>query len=169
MFEPFLGQINITAFAFAPKGWALCNGQLLPISQFQALFSLLGTLYGGNGTTTFALPDLRGRTPMHRGNSLPLGAATGAEAVALNAGQLPPHSHALAATTDLANASVPDGALTAARARGGPLLYASGGPPVAMKPASVAMAGGNLPHPNMQPYTVLNFVIALTGIYPSRD
>lgn len=170
MSDPFLGQISITAFNFAPKGWALCNGQILPISQNQALFSLLGTQYGGNGITHFALPDLRGRAPAHRGNALPQGAAVGAEVVTLTAAQLPPHSHGLQASSDLANASLPTGALPAARGRGGPLMYAAAGatPAAALHPAAVAAAGGNQPHNNLQPFSTLNFVIALTGIFPSR-
>jgi microcystin-dependent protein len=171
MSDPFLGQISITAFAFAPKGWALCNGQLLSINQNQALFSLLGTQYGGDGRVTFALPDLRGRAAVHAGGGVPPGQRAGAEWVALNVSQMPSHSHALKATSDLANASVPGNALPAARARGGPTMYASGtgGQAVAMHPDTVAAAGGSQPHDNMQPYGVLSFVIALQGIFPSRD
>lgn len=169
MYEPFLGQISIAAFGFAPKGWAFCNGQLLAISQNQALFSLLGTTYGGDGRTNFALPDLRGRAAVHPGGGLVQGQAVGVETVTLSANQMPAHSHALKATPDLANANVPGNALPAARARGGPTMYAAGtgGQAVAMHPASVAAVGGQ-PHNNLQPYGVLNFVIALQGIYPSR-
>jgi microcystin-dependent protein len=169
MYQPFLGQINITAFGFAPKGWALCNGQLMAISQNQALFALLGTSYGGDGRTTFALPDLRGRAAVHAGGGLPPGQTSGAEAVTLSANQMPAHSHVLKATSELANANLPDTALPAARARGGPTMYVTGtGSPVAMHPASVTVAGGQ-PHDNMQPYSVLSFVIALQGIFPSRS
>ena len=173
MFEPFIGQINITAFGFAPKGWAFCNGQLLPISQNQALFSLLGTTYGGDGRVTFALPDLRGRAALHAGNGpgpVP-GQAAGLERVVLTNAQMPAHSHALRASSDLANASVPGNAVPAARARGGPTMYAgsTGGLAVAMHAGSVAAAGAGQAHDNMQPYAVLSFVIALWGIFPSRD
>lgn len=171
MYEPFLGQISITAFGFAPRGWAFCNGQLLPISQNQALFSLLGTSYGGDGRVTFALPDLRGRAALHSGGSQMQGQAAGLEQVTLGSAQMPAHGHALRASSDLANASVPGNAVPAARARGGPTMYAggSGGLAVAMHPGSVSAAGGNQAHDNMQPYGVLSFVIALQGIFPSRN
>jgi len=171
MFEPFIGQINITAFGFAPKGWALCNGQLLPITQNQALFSLLGTTYGGDGRVTFALPDLRGRAALHTGGGQAQGQAAGLEQVTLGAAEMPAHSHALRASSDLANASVPGNAVPAARARGGPTMYAgsTGGQAVAMHVGSVAAAGAGQAHDNMQPYAVLSFVIALSGIFPSRD
>lgn len=172
MSQPFLGQISITAFGFAPKGWALCSGQLLPIAQNQALFALLGTYYGGDGRVTFALPDLRGRAALHAGVGAGFvqGQVGGLEQVTLGANQMPMHSHALVATTSLANASVPGNALPAARARGGPTMYAGsvGSQVVAMHAASVAVAGANQPHNNMQPYGVLSFVIALQGIFPSR-
>lgn len=171
MSEPFLGQISITAFNFPPKGWAACNGQLLPINQNQALFALLGTQYGGNGQTNFALPDLRGRAPVHRSAALDQGMSVGAETVPLNAAQLPAHNHALLAAADFANANLPANALPAARPRGGPVLYASGssGAPAAMGSSTVSSAGAGQPHNNLQPYSVLNFVIALQGIFPSRN
>ena len=171
MSEPFLGQISITAFGFAPRGWALCNGQLLPISQNQALFALLGTIYGGNGSVTFALPDLRGRAALHAGGGLVQGRAAGLEQVTLSTAQMPAHSHALRASSDLANASVPGNAVPAARARRGPTMYAggSGGLAVSMHPASVAATGDSQAHDNMQPFGVLSFVIALQGIFPSRN
>lgn len=171
MSEPFLGQISITAFGFAPRGWALCNGQLLPINQNQALFSLLGTQYGGDGRVTFALPDLRSRVPIHASAALPQGTRIGQESVTLTSSQLPAHSHALKAVTELANASLPGNALPAARGRGGPLMYgvAGGGAPVAMNPAAVTPSGGTQPHDNLQPFTTLSFVIALQGIFPSRN
>ena len=171
MSEPFLGQISITAFGFAPRGWAFCNGQLLPISQNQALFALLGTTYGGDGRVTFALPDLRGRAALHAGGGQVQGQAAGLEQVTLGSAQMPAHSHALRASSDLANASVPGNAVPAARARGGPTMYAggTGGLAVAMHPASVTTTGGSQAHDNMQPYAVLSFVIALQGIFPSRN
>ena len=171
MSEPFVGQISITAFSFAPRGWAFCNGQLLPISQNQALFALLGTTYGGDGRVTFALPDLRGRAALHAGGGQVQGQAAGLEQVTLGSTQMPAHSHALRASSDLANASVPGNAVPAARARGGPTMYAggTGGLAVAMHPASVTTTGGSQAHDNMQPYAVLSFVIALQGIFPSRN
>ncbi len=171
MATPYLSQISLFAFGFAPKNWALCNGQLLPIAQNQALFSLLGTQYGGDGVRTFALPDLRGRTPMHASTTYPSGVALGAEAVSLNVTQMPPHSHTLLAGSDLANANLPTGALPAAKPRGGVTMYAAPDPAntVQMHPASISASGGSQPHDNMQPYLTMNFAIALAGIYPSRN
>ena len=169
MSDPFLGQININAFGFAPKGWALCNGQLLPINQNQALFSLLGTQFGGDGRTTFALPDFRGRAAVHRGAGLEQGQTAGAESVTLTRAQMPSHSHALMASADFAISNVPGNALPAARPRGGLALYATGGPPGSMAPGAVTSVGAGQQHPNMQPFNTLNFVIAMTGIFPSRN
>lgn len=169
MSTPFLGELKLMSFAYPPKGWALCNGQLLPINQNQALFALLGTTYGGNGQTNFALPDLRGRAPLHSGNGVALGEQAGQEAVTLTAAQMPAHTHTLTATNDLANASVPGGAVPAAKARGGMNRYAPAGGGAAMAAASLASGGGSQPHPNMQPFMVLSWVIAMQGIFPSRD
>jgi len=171
MATPYLSQISMVAFAFAPKGWAMCNGQLMPINQNQALFSLLGTQYGGNGVQTFALPDLRGRTPMHSSNLAAIGSRPGVEAVTLTANQLPEHSHALRANNDLANAAVPGLALPAARPRGGVAMYGAPGGTTAvqMHPGSLASSGGGQAHDNMQPYLAMNFVIALAGVFPSRN
>lgn len=170
MATPFVGELKLVSFPFAPKGWALCNGQLLPINQNQALFSLLGTTYGGNGQTVFALPDLRSRTPLHTDSSaIPLGTQGGVENVSLTSGQLPPHTHVLTATSELANAASPSNALPAAKGRGGVDRYSGvGTSDTTMNPASVGPAG-NQSHPNMQPYLVLNWVIALVGIFPSRN
>lgn len=168
MSEAFLGEIRLVAFQFAPKGWALCNGQLLAISQNQALFSLLGTFYGGNGVQTFGLPDLQGRSPMHRSNSAQQGDRAGAETVTLTQAQLPAHSHALAASADTANASVPGGALPAAKPRGGINRYAPTAD-VSLVGSSIDIAGQNQPHNNMQPFLTMNYVIALAGIFPSRN
>ncbi len=169
MSDPFLGELKLMSFAFAPKGWALCNGQILPINQNQALFSLLGTTYGGNGQTTFALPDLRGRTPLHSSTSVALGQMTGQEGVTLTSGQMPAHNHMLNGTSDLANASVPGGALPAAKGRGGITRYAPAGGNTVMGTSSLASTGNTQPHPNMQPYAVLSWAIALVGIFPSRN
>jgi microcystin-dependent protein len=171
MAEPFIGELKLAAFTFAPRGWAFCNGQLLPIAQNTALFSLLGTTYGGNGQTTFALPDLRGRVPVHSGSGgqVQLGEQGGTETVTLTSSQLPAHSHVLNGSSDLANASVPGGALPAAKPRGGLSRYATGASDTVMSPGSVGVAGGGQPHNNMQPYLVLAWLIALEGIFPSRN
>ncbi|MFN3303913.1 MAG: phage tail protein [Roseateles sp.] len=169
MSTPFLGELKLMSFVYPPKGWALCNGQLLPINQNQALFALLGTTYGGNGQTTFALPDLRGRVPLHIGGSIALGEAGGAAAVTLSPGQMPVHAHGLSGTSDLANASVPGGALPAAKPRGGINRYAPAGSPTPMGASAIATAGSGQPHNNMQPYLTLSWVIALQGIFPSQD
>lgn len=170
MADAFIGELKLVSFNFPPKGWALCNGQLLPIAQNQALFSLLGTTYGGDGRVTFALPDLQGRAPLHYGGSegIVLGQKAGVETVTLNATQLPAHTHTLMGSADIANASVPGGALPAAKPRGGMNRYGSTGDTV-MGASSLTPAGGNQPHPNMQPYLVMNWVIALVGIFPSRN
>jgi microcystin-dependent protein len=168
MATPYLSQINLFAFSYAPRGWAQCNGQLLAISQNSALFSLLGTTYGGNGTNNFGLPDLRSRTPMHRGQ-LQQGAVLGTESVSLTAAMMPAHTHALRADNGLANASAPGLALPAARPRGGISIYAApGGPAATMHTASIGNTGSSQPHNNMQPFVVLNYCIALQGIFPSR-
>ena len=167
MTEIYLGQILPTAFQFAPKGFAQCNGQLMAIAQNQALFSLLGTQYGGNGVTNFALPDLRGRTPVGTSNTYPIGAVGGTETVTLNSQQLPTHGHQLAGTAASNTTRNPNGSLlgTATVNEYAP----TGGPQVDLVGNSIAAAGGNQPHENMQPYNVINYCIALTGIFPSRN
>lgn len=168
MSDPFIGQIMPVGFNFVPKGFAACDGQLLPVAQNQALFSLLGTTYGGNGTTTFALPDLRGRTPLGFAANEPLGVAAGTEAVTLISTQLPTHVHQAAASTSPGAARSPEN--NAFGGSGAENLYAAtSGAQVPLNPATIAPTGGNQPHENMQPYNVLNFCIALYGIYPSRS
>jgi microcystin-dependent protein len=182
MSEFFIGQIMMAGFNFAPKFWALANGQLLPINQNQALFSLLGTQYGGNGTTNFALPDLRSRTPIGYASSVDpswqppsvqIGQASGVENVTLLSINLPAHTHSVNATTANGDNRNAAGRLfaTSNRASGtAPSLYAaSSGPLAPLNPQTVSPAGGNQPHPNLQPYSVINFCIALSGIYPSRN
>jgi len=166
MSTPFLSEIKIMSFNFPPKGWALCNGQFLPINQNQALFALLGTTYGGNGQTTFALPNLRGRVPIHEGNGHTLGEAAGSTAVTVNIQQLPTHLHAVNATNTDQNRSAdpPNNFLGPANN-----LYASPGSLTTLTPASVTSVGGSQPHNNMMPYLVLNFCIALQGIFPSQS
>lgn len=169
MSEPFIGEIRMAAFNFAPRGWAMCNGQLLPINQNQALFSLLGTMYGGNGQTNFALPNLQGRVPVHVGAGVQQGQAGGSESVTLTATQLPAHSHTLYGSANQATTNGPAGNVLAQRTRGGALVF---GPTAnaALAPASLQPAsGGSQPHTNLQPYLAINFVIALQGIFPSYN
>ena len=167
MAEPFLSEIKIVSFNFPPKGWALCNGQLLPINQNQALFALLGTTYGGNGQTNFALPNLRGRVPIHMGNGHTLGEAAGSTAVTVSTSQLPTHTHFAKGSKAVGNAFIPTSNLLA-KVEG---VDAYQGPNnlVAMSPTSISNVGGSQPHNNMMPYLVLNFIIALQGIFPSRN
>ncbi len=165
MSEPFLGEIKIVSFNFAPKGWALCNGQLLPISQNQALFSLLGTTYGGDGRTTFALPDLRGRVPFHFGNGHVQGEVGGEEAHTLNLQELPAHAHTPNGSSNGASAASPAGNVWASTAAGGYSASAD----TTLNPASVTSTGGGQAHQNMSPFLALNFCIALQGIFPSRN
>ena len=169
MAEPFLSEIRIMSFIFAPKGWALCNGQLLPINQNQPLFSLLGTTYGGNGQTTFALPDLRGRTPIHVGSGHTLGEKAGEQAHTLSISELPTHVHVLNASSVAANAPVPFGPTGNILAQSTNPFY---GPPnnlVALRAGSVTNTGGSQSHLNMQPYLTLSFCIALQGIFPTPN
>ncbi|WP_148615377.1 phage tail protein [Nocardioides rubriscoriae] len=168
--QPFIGSLMLVSFGFAPRGFAECNGQLLPINQNQALFSLLGTQYGGNGQTTFALPDLRSRVPVHQGQGPGLGVYTigetgGAESVALLTSQLPPHQHTLTASGRQATTTSPAGSLMAAAAEP---RYAAGADTV-MAPQALAAAGGSQPHENRGPSLTLTWVISLVGIFPSRN
>lgn len=170
MAEPFLAEIRLMSFNFPPKGWALCNGQLLPINQNQALFSLLGTTYGGNGQTNFALPDLRGRSPLHAGAGSVLGERGGEAAHTLTVNEVPGHGHVLSASSDVANSNLPGAALPAGKPRGGINRYAPAGSGNAvMHAGSLSNSGGSQAHDNMQPYLTLNFAIALQGIYPSQN
>lgn len=166
MAEPFLGEIRIMSFSFAPKGWAMCNGQLLPINQNQALFSLLGTTYGGDGRVNFALPDLRGRTPIHFGNSHTLGERAGEQAHTLSISELPTHQHTLQASSASANASGPSGNILA-KTLGN--TYGVTTNLVGMDAGSISTVGGSQAHLNMQPFLTLNFCIALQGIFPSHS
>ncbi len=171
MAEPFLSEIRIFSFNFPPKGWAFCNGQLLPINQNQALFSLLGTTYGGNGQTNFALPNLRGRAPISFGSGFTLGEAAGSSAVTLNIQQLPTHPHTLNSNMciggNVINAALGD-PTNNYWANNGKNQYATNTFDSVMHPTAVTNVGGSQPHNNMQPYLVLNFCIALEGIFPSQ-
>jgi len=170
MAEPFLSEIRIMSFVFAPKGWALCNGQLLPINQNQALFSLLGTTFGGDGRVNFALPDLRARTPIHVGSGHTLGERGGEQAHTLSIAELPTHTHVFNGSSAAADVAVPNGNLlgtvdntTFDSAYAGPTNL------VAMAPQAVANTGGSQAHLNMQPFLTLSFCIALQGIFPSPN
>jgi microcystin-dependent protein len=168
MAEPFLSEIRIMSFVFAPKGWALCNGQLLPINQNQALFSLLGTTYGGNGQTTFALPDLRDRVPIHVGGGHTLGERAGEQAHTLSIAELPEHTHVANATSVAATAGAPSNTLMLSQAVGAN-LYAAATNLQQMAPNATTPLGDSQAHQNMQPFLTLSFCIALQGIFPSRN
>lgn len=165
MSDPFLGEIKLFSFNYPPKGWALCDGQLLPINQNQALFSLLGTTYGGDGRVTFALPDLRGRVPLHFGNGFTQGERAGEENHTLILSEIPLHTHLAQGDSGSANAGTPVGNTWAAQ-DAAPYSSAAN---VAMNTTTVGATGGSQPHPNLSPYLALNFCIALTGIFPSRN
>jgi microcystin-dependent protein len=167
MAEPFLSEVRIMSFAFAPQGWALCNGQLLPINQNQALFSLLGTTFGGDGRVNFALPDLRGRTPIHVGSGHTLGERSGEQAHTLSIAELPAHTHVLTGTSADATQPIPAGNLLARQAPANPYIGPSS--LQAMNAASVTNVGGSQAHLNMQPFLTLTFCIALQGIFPSQS
>jgi microcystin-dependent protein len=174
MSNPFLAEIKIISWNFAPKGWAFCNGQFLPINQNQALFSLLGTTYGGNGQTTFALPDFRGCSPFHVGNGLSLGQKGGEAAHTLNLNEMPAHIHMVNASSNpgtlvppATGGATPQQNIWAASTQSpytATLTNAAG-----MDPGSISNVGGGQPHNNLQPYLVLNFIIALQGIFPSQN
>jgi microcystin-dependent protein len=173
MSEPFLSEIRIMSYNFAPKGWAMCNGQFLPINQNQALFSLLGTTYGGNGQSTFALPDLQGRSAMHPGQGPGLsprylGEASGSDVSVLQPSETPLHTHTLTAQGAPGDTSVPAGDAYARAIGATPYEPPAGAPLVAMAPQALAPVGGDQPHNNMQPYLTMNFCIALQGVFPAR-
>jgi microcystin-dependent protein len=165
MSDPYLGEIKILSFGFPPRGWAACNGQLLPINQNQALFSILGTMYGGDGITTFALPNLQNRMPIHMGNGFNVGNQGGEANHQLTVNEMPAHNHpAVAQATTTSPGTSPANALWAA---GATASFATP-PNTSMSPTAVSNVGSNQPHENQAPYLVLNFVVALQGIFPSR-
>jgi microcystin-dependent protein len=168
MAEPFLSEIRIMSFAFAPKGWALCNGQLLPINQNQALFSLLGTTFGGDGRVNFALPDQRGRTPIHVGSGHTLGERGGEQAHTLSIAELPTHAHVANAVNIPATTSIPTGSVMLSESVLAN-LYSAPTNLAAMSPDEISNTGGSQAHLNMQPFLTLSFCIALQGIFPSPN
>jgi microcystin-dependent protein len=174
MSTPYLAEIRCFSFSFSPRGWALCNGQLLPINQNQALFALIGTFYGGNGTTNFALPNLQGQAPGHVGAGFVQGEATGSINVTLNTSEMPAHIHSIVSEIVEPGGATEHSASPSTSATIGPSnpdgLYDTVQPNlVNFAPGALSSAGGSQPHPNMQPYLVLNFCIALDGIFPSRN
>jgi len=165
MAQPYVGEIRMFAGNFAPAGWMFCEGQLLPISEYDTLFNLIGTTYGGDGQSTFALPDLRGRVPLHQGNGFTLAETGGVETVTLTTSQIPGHSHPLLATTTLASDANAAGNVLAQASLFFP--YVNINPSVPMAAASIGPTGGSQPHENFQPYLCVDFIISLFGIFPS--
>jgi microcystin-dependent protein len=168
MSDFFVGQVMLSGYPFAPRGFAMCNGQTLPIAQNQALFSLIGTQFGGNGVTTFLLPDLRGRVPVGSSSNYPVGMVTGVENVTLTTQTMPPHTHLGYGTTAAGTTRDSNNNFYGAVASE-PLYAPASGTQVVLNPATLSANGGSQPHPNMQPFSVLNFCIALTGVFPSRN
>ena len=166
MGNPYVGEIRLFAGIFAPAGWAFCDGQILPISENETLFQLIGTTYGGDGQTTFALPDLRGRVPIHQGNGVILAEQGGVEKVTLTIPQMPVHGHSFMASSAPANSPNPAAQVLAETLTTTP--YFAGPPGVALAPQSVLNTGGSQPHDNLQPYLCVSFIISLFGIFPSQ-
>jgi microcystin-dependent protein len=165
MAQPYVGEIRMFAGNFAPAGWMFCEGQMLPISENETLFNLIGTTYGGDGQSTFALPDLRGRIPLHQGNGVILAETGGAEEITLTVNQISAHSHPLLASGDPTTTLNPGGGLLGAPLTATPFFAAS--PNLALSPQAISSVGGSQPHTNFQPYLCINFIISLFGIFPS--
>ena len=165
MAQPYVGEIRMFAGNFAPAGWMFCEGQLLPISEYETLFQLIGTTYGGDGESTFALPDMRGRIPIHQGNGFVLAETGGAEEITLTVSQIPAHSHVLLASSDTNQTPNPGGNVLGTPLTATPYFLAT--PAVALSPQSVSSVGGSQPHTNFQPYLCVDFIISLFGIFPS--
>ena len=166
MAQPYVGELRMFAGNFAPAGWQFCDGSLLPISEFETLFNLIGTTYGGDGMNNFAVPDLRGRLPIHQGNGFTLAETGGVETVTLTAAQIPAHSHPFLATTSPGGSGNPGGNLLAAITAGS--AYVQMAPTVALAQQSIGSTGGSQPHNNFQPYLCVSFIISMFGIFPSQ-
>lgn len=165
MAQPYVGEIRMFAGNFAPAGWMFCEGQLLPISEYETLFVLIGTTYGGDGQSTFALPDLRGRLPIHQGNSFVLAETGGAEEITLTVNQIPAHTHPMLGSTNTANDANASASLVSQPSSFFPYINAPA--PVSMAPQAVGSVGGGQPHTNFQPYLCVDFIISLFGIFPT--
>ena len=168
MAEPYVGEIRIFAGNFGPAGWAFCEGQLLPISENQTLFTLIGTTYGGDGQSTFALPDLRGRIPLHSGNGFVLAEKGGAEEITLTVQQIPAHNHPISGSAANATTTSPTGNVAATTPDVTTFAYGTDLPPTALNAQSIAPVGGSQPHTNFQPYICINYILSLFGIFPSQ-
>jgi microcystin-dependent protein len=169
MSSPYIGEIRMFAGNFAPAGWALCQGQLLAISENDALFNLIGTTYGGDGQNTFALPNLAGRVPLHQGSSFVIGELAGVESVTLTTTQIPQHPHAMLGSNDQGSSNAPGNAVLASTPTAAQAFpYGTDSPLGGIDPSSIQPTGGNQPHENMQPYLCVNFIISLFGIYPTQ-
>jgi microcystin-dependent protein len=167
MAQPYVGEIRLFAGNFAPAGWMFCDGQLLPISEYETLFNLIGTTYGGDGQSTFALPDLRGRVPLHTGSGFTLAQNGGAETVTLTGAQLPGHQHALQASTAVGGANTPANSVYAQGPAGAVQVYTDDNS-VLPNPTPIGPAGGGQPHANRQPLVAVSFILSLFGIFPSQ-
>jgi microcystin-dependent protein len=168
MAQPYVGEIRMFGGNFAPAGWMFCEGQLLPISEYETLFNLIGTTYGGDGQSTFALPDLRGRLPIHFGNGFTLAETGGVEEVTLTVSQIPAHSHPLLGSGNNASTTSPSGAVGATEAVFGVIPYGTDAPKTNLLASAVSTVGGSQPHTNFQPYLCVDFIISLFGIFPSQ-
>lgn len=166
MAQPYVGEVRMFAGNFAPAGWMFCEGQLVPISENETLFNLIGTTYGGDGESTFALPDLRGRLPLHQGNGFILAETGGAEEITLTIQQIPGHSHPMLASSGPGNLNTPGGNVTGESAA--VKIYIQDSPTGAMSASAITPVGGSQPHNNFQPYLCINFIISLFGIFPSQ-
>ena len=173
MSQPYVGEIRMFGGNFAPAGWAFCQGQLVPISENDTLFNLIGTTYGGDGQETFALPDLQGRVPLHQGQgpgisqNYAIGEKGGVESVTLNSQQMPTHNHAVLTSNDIANSNSPNDAILAQSTQ--ILMYTQDTASKFMAPTALSLVGGNQPHENMQPFLVLSFIISLFGVFPTQN
>jgi microcystin-dependent protein len=169
MSAPFLGELRVVAYTFAPRGWAMCNGQLLAISQNTALFAILGTTYGGDGRSNFGLPNFQGRAPIHAGIGFALGQTGGEQDHVLIQGEVPQHNHTVSGSSGNGNTQAAAGNTWAVEGSNTTFIYSNDSASAQMGPTAIGTSGGSQPHNNMQPYLVLNFIIALQGIFPSRN